>query len=100
MEEEIFSLALLEALPAKKDELLNTLRELYQLMHAKGYCRDLLCRDAARRESFVHLRWWTSAAMRAEAQIDPDVHRYWQKLPELCTISNVHESLETVFETK
>ena len=37
--------------------------------------------------------------MRAEAQHDPEVHRYWLRLPELCTIPTVYESLETVFET-
>jgi hypothetical protein len=37
--------------------------------------------------------------MRSEAQSDPEVHRYWLKLPELCTITVVYESLEKVFET-
>jgi hypothetical protein len=69
------------------------------MMHAKGYCRDVLRRDPARPDRFLHVRYWTSAETRAEAQVDPDVHRYWQKLPELCTIPTVHESLETVFES-
>jgi len=37
--------------------------------------------------------------MRAEAQADPEVHRYWLKLPELCTIPKVYESLEKAFES-
>ena len=32
-------------------------------------------------------------------QIDPDVHRYWHRLPDLCTIPTVYEDLETLFES-
>ena len=99
MAEEIVSMAVLEALPGKEDELLSKLRELYTMMHAKGYCRDTLHRDSARPDRLLHLRHWTSAEMRADAQADPEVHRYWQLLPELCTIPIVYESLEKVFES-
>ena len=100
MADEIVSLAILEALPGKEDDLLSTLRELYTLMHAKGYCRDILHRDAARPDRLLHLRLWTSPEMRAEAQADPEVHRYWLRLPELCTVPIVYESLESVFESQ
>ncbi len=99
MAEEIVSVAVLEALPGKDEELLAVLRELYTTMHAKGYCRDTLHRDAARPDRFLHLRYWTSDAMRTEAQTDPEVHRYWQMLPDLCTIPVVYESLSKVFES-
>jgi hypothetical protein len=99
MADEILSMAILEALPGKERELVATLRELYTLMNAKGYCRDSLHRDSARPDRFLHLRRWTSPAMRAEAQIDPEVHRYWLKLPELCSIPTVYESLEKEFES-
>jgi len=99
MTQEIFSLAVLEALPGKESELLTTLRELYTMMHAKGYSRDTLFRDTTRPDRFMHVRCWTSAEMRTEAQIDPEVHRYWLKLPDLCTIPVIHESVEKVFET-
>ncbi len=99
MAEEIVSMAVLEALPGKDEELLSNLRKLYTMMHAKGYCRDTLHRDAARPDRFLHLRLWTSPEMRTEAQTDPEVHRYWQLLPELCTIPIVYESLEKVFES-
>lgn len=99
MAQEIVSVAVLEALPGKEEELLTTLRELYTMMHAKGYCRDTLHRDSSRPDRFLHLRHWTSAEMRAEAQVDPEVHRYWQMLPQLCVIPVVYESLETVFES-
>ena len=99
MAEEIVSLAVMEALPGKEDELLSTLRELYTMMHAKGYCRDTLHRDTSRPDRLVHMRHWTSPEMRTEAQADPEVHRYWLKLPELCHMSFVYESLEEVFES-
>jgi quinol monooxygenase YgiN len=99
MSEEIVSVAVLEALPGKEEDLLNTLRELYTMMHRKGYCRDKLHRDTSRPDRFVHFRCWTSAETRAEAQVDPEVHRYWQMLPQLCAIPVVYETLKTVFES-
>jgi quinol monooxygenase YgiN len=99
MAEEIVSMAVLEALPGREEELLSKLRELYTMMHAKGYCRDTLHRDSSRPDRLLHIRYWTSAEMRSEAQADPEVHRYWQLLPELCTIPIVYESLEKVFES-
>lgn len=99
MSEQIVSLAVMEALPGKEEELLSMLRELYTMLYSKNYCRDSLHRDTSRPDRFVHLRRWTSAQSRAEAQADPDVHRYWLKLPELCIMAAVYETLETVFET-
>ena len=99
MAQEIFSIAVLEALPGKQEQLLATLRELYTMMHAKGYCRDTLHHDSSDPARFVHVRRWTSPELRSEAQVDPDVHRHWQMLPELCTIPIVYESLEKVFES-
>lgn len=99
MADEILSVAALEALPGREDELLATLRELYTLMHAKGYSRDSLHRDTARADRLLHLRYWTSAQMRSEAQADPDVHRYWLKLPGLCIVTVLYENLDKVFES-
>src|SRR5271165_6368868 len=86
MSEQVVSVAVLEALPGKEEELIAMLREFYAMMHKKGYCTDVLYRDADRSDRLFHLRRWTSPEHRSEAQIDPDVHRYWQQLPELCTI--------------
>jgi len=97
MSKEFYSIAMIDALPGKEDELLTTLRELYTMMHAKGYCHDWLYHDAAGR--LLHFRAWLSAEMRAEAQSDPEVHRYWLRLPELCVVTVTHESMELVFET-
>ena len=97
MAEEVMSVAILEALPGKETELAAMLHELYSMMNSKGYCQDWLYRDSDRPDRFIHLRKWKSAEMRSEAQIDPDVHRYWQQLPSLCTIPTVYENLETLF---
>lgn len=99
MSDEIVSVAVIEAFPGKEEELIAMLRELYSLMHAKGYSRDVLRRDASRHNRFVHTRFWKSEATRADAQHDPEVHHYWLRLPELCDIPVIYESLETVFET-
>jgi quinol monooxygenase YgiN len=98
MAEEVMSVAILEALPGKDTELAAILREFYAMMNTKGYCNDWLYRDSNRPDRFIHLRRWKSVETRSEAQIDPDVHRYWQQLPSLCTIPTVYENLETLFE--
>src|SRR5579863_9870566 len=99
MADEIVSVAVLEALPAKEEELLSMLREFYSMVHQKGYCRDMLYRDTARPDRLLHLRYWKSAETRAEAQVDPEVHRYWQMLPQLCLGTVLYESMETVFQS-
>jgi hypothetical protein len=99
MAEEVMSVAILEALPGKEAELAAMLRELYSMMNSKGYCEDWLYRDNDRPDRFIHFRKWKSTELRGEAQIDPDVHRYWQQLPSLCTIPTVYENLEMLFES-
>jgi quinol monooxygenase YgiN len=98
MSEPVVSVAILEALPGKEDELVAVLREFYAMMRTKGYSHDWLYRDGDRPDRLIHMRQWTSHELRSEAQIDPDVHRYWHQLPGLCTIPTVYEDLETVFE--
>ncbi len=99
MSEEVMSVAVLEPLPGKEEELVATLREFYTMMYAKAYCTDALYRDEQRPDRLFHVRRWKSAETRSEAQADPDVHRYWQKLPDLCTIPIVYEDLQTLFQS-
>ena len=54
MAEEVVSVAILEALPGKEAELAAWLRELYAMMHAKGYCNDWLYRDSDRPAVWVY----------------------------------------------
>jgi|SRR5690242_2363455 quinol monooxygenase YgiN len=98
MDKEILALAILEPFPGKEDELVEMLRELYALLFRKGYSRDTLYRDHKRPGTLVHLRRWTSSAHRDEAQQDPEVHRFWLRLPELCKLTTIHEELETLVQ--
>lgn len=98
MDNEILALAILEPHPGKEEELVEMLRELYELLFRKGYSRDRLFRDAKRPGQLVHLRYWTSEQNREEAQQDPEVHRFWLRLPELCRLTTVHEELEAVID--
>ncbi len=97
---EILALAILEPFPGKEDELVEMLRELYEMLFRKGYSRDTLYRDPNRSGTLVHLRHWTSLQSRDEAQQDPEVHKYWLRLPELCKLTAVHEELELVVKFK
>ncbi len=93
---EILALAILEPVQGKEEELVKYLQDSYSLLQRKGYSRDILYRDEGRPGSFVHLRYWKSVEARAEAQHDPEVHKYWQGLPELCAINTVYEDLQTL----
>lgn len=96
-EQQIISLTILEPFPGKEDEFIAHQREFYSLLATKGYSQDLFYRDARGTGQFVHIRVWKSEEARTEAQHDPDVHRYWMRLPELCRISTVFEELERLF---
>lgn len=100
MTNEILAFAILEPHPGKEDELVEMLRELYALLFRKGYSRDTLYRDPNRPGQLLHLRYWTSKESRAEAQQDPEVHRYWLRLPELCNLTTVHEELDMIVQFK
>ncbi len=101
MQKEILALAVLEPHVGREDDCLSLLRELYDLLKAKGYSQDLLFRDvkpeSSAKERFVHMRIWASRESRDEAMQDPEVHRYWMKLPEVCTITTVYENLERLY---
>lgn len=101
MGKEILALAVLEPHVGQEDECRILLRDFYDLLKRKGYSQDLLFRDTKSEgtagERFVHLRIWSSRETREDALQDPEVHRYWQKLPEVCTITTVYENLERIY---
>lgn len=103
MSKQILALAVLEPHLGKEQDCLNLLREFYDMLKVKNYSRDILFREGKKEESskerFVHLRIWTSNETRAEAAQDPDVHKYWMRLPEVCTITTIYESLEELYST-
>jgi hypothetical protein len=97
MKEQIISLAILEPFPGKEEEFETHQREFYTLLAQKGYSQDLFYRDAKRTGQYVHMRIWTSPESRSEAQHDPDVHRYWIGLSDLCKITTIYEELERLY---
>jgi hypothetical protein len=103
MSKQILALALLEPHLGKEEECLNLLRELYDCLKAKNYSSDILFRDTKQDPSgkakFVHMRIWTSAEMRNEAMQDPDVHKFWIKLPDVCTLTTIYETLEELYSS-
>lgn len=99
MSEPIRAMAVIEPLEGKEAELLEFLREFYNFMREKNYSRDFLYRDMKQSGRFVHMRVWSSDAARDQAQHDPEVHKFWLRLPEICSLSIIYEELETVFST-
>jgi hypothetical protein len=93
-------MAILKEHPGKEQELLAFLREFYTMMHSKQYSQDILFRDLKQTGVFVHIRIWLSDEAREAAVQDPDVHRYWMKLPELGTITTIYEELDPIFSTQ
>ena len=100
MKDLIRSMATLKAHSGRETELLAFLREFYTMMYTKQYSRDMLFRDLKQPGVLVHIRIWLSKEARSSAVNDPDVHHYWMKLPELATMTTIHEELETVFSTR
>lgn len=99
MDKGILSVAIVEPLQGKHEAALELLREFYCFMAEKGYSHDLLYRDAHNASRFVHLRIWRSASAQQEAQEDPDVHRFWMRLPEVCEISKARQNVELLFSS-
>jgi len=95
----VLSVTIVEPFENKEEAALQLLRELYSFMAKKGYSHDLLYRDPRNARRLVHLRIWKSAEAKQEAQEDPEVHRFWLKLPEVCEISNPQQNVELLFSS-
>jgi quinol monooxygenase YgiN len=94
--QEIHSVAVFDLTEGKEEECLKMLRDFYALLRRKGYSRDLLFRDAKQPRRLINVRFWRSEEDRAEAQEDPEIHRYWTRLPALLEMHEVYERLEPV----
>jgi hypothetical protein len=92
---EVMSMAIMEPFEGKDVELEQLLTSFYGMMRTKGYSRDELLRSR-KSPHFVNIRYWSSEDARHQAHEDPDVHRYWQKIAELCHMRDVYETLEPV----
>ena len=64
------------------------------IVTAKGYGRDLLCRD--RESHYVFLRYWKSEEARQAALEDPAMQRCWARLGNEIQIVKVYETLTEV----
>ena len=100
MKEPIRSMSILKPHPGMEQELIAFLIEFYSMMYAKEYSRDMLFKDLKQPETYVHVRIWFSPKARDAAMHDPDVHRYWMKLPELGDVTDIWEELEPIFSTE
>jgi hypothetical protein len=93
-------MAILKPHPGMEQEMVAFLREFYSMMNVKKYSRDMLFHDQKKSDTYVHIRLWRSLESREAAMHDPDVHRYWMKLPELGTVTEIYEDLEPIFSTE
>jgi len=94
MQREILAVAVIKAHVGKEEELVQVLRDFYSMLRTMNYSRDVLYRDGGGR--FVNLRYWASEEARDTAHEDPNVHRFWRRLSEICEIEQVYEELEQV----
>lgn len=93
---EVLSIAVVRPHEGKTEETVAVIRELYAVLERKHYSRDLLYRDLNDPRLMVNLRHWSSAQARRDAQEDPEIHRYWQRLGQLCEVVKVYEELEEI----
>jgi hypothetical protein len=100
MREPIRSMSILKPHPGMEEKLVAFLREFYSMMSAKEYSRDMLFKDLKQAGVYVHVRIWFSPQAREEAMHDSAVHRYWMRLPELGTVTEIWEELEPIFSTE
>jgi hypothetical protein len=100
MTDPIRSMAILKPHPGMEQAMVAFLREFYSMMNVKKYSRDMLFHDQKLGDTYVHIRLWRSPESREAAMHDPDVHRYWMKLPELGTVTDIYEDLEPIFSTE
>jgi len=91
MEHEILAIAIVRPNEGMEQQTLQVLHELYQVMKRKGYSRDLLYQDTTEPGCYFNLRYWSSESSRREAQEDPDVHKCWSQLGNLCVVEKVYE---------
>jgi heme-degrading monooxygenase HmoA len=99
MPNSLVSIAVLEPYEGHEEELLAVIEDLYNLMEAKGYSRNELLRSRNEPIYYINIRYWTSEQARMDAHEDPEVHRHWARLGQLCHIPRVHEMMD-IFDWK
>jgi hypothetical protein len=95
-EQEFLAIAVIRPFEGREEELLQVLQEFYVVMTQKGYSHDRLFREAAYTPRYFNFRYWTSKQARHDAYEDSDVHRYWQRLSEICEVEKIYEELNEI----
>ena len=96
MSAEILSLAFVEPLSGREAECEALLKRIGDFIARKQYGRDVLYRDQQNSGGMVLARYWHSAATRAQAQEDPEMHTFWREAGEVCRVAKVYEELTPV----
>lgn len=93
MSEEVLSLAFIEPVAGREAECEARLHEIGALVERKQYGRDAVYRDPQEPRALVLTRYWRSAETRRLAHEDPEMHRFWREMAELCRVTRVYEEL-------
>ena len=96
MRDEVLSIAFVRPEAGKEEECIAVLWDLYRALHRKNYSRDILYRDVNDPHLLVNLRYWKSPDARREAQEDPEIHRHWLRLGQICKVEQVREELQPI----
>jgi hypothetical protein len=99
MPNSLVSVAVLEPYEGQEEQVLAVIQDLYALMEAKAYSRNVLLRSRNEPVYYINIRYWASEQARLEAHEDPEVHRCWARLGQLCNIPRAHEMMD-VFDWK
>jgi hypothetical protein len=95
-DQEILAIAIIRPFEGREEELLSVLQDFYVVLARKGYSRDQLFREDAFSPRYFNFRYWKSTITRSEAYEDPDIHKYWQRLSEICEVEKIYEQLREI----
>ena len=96
MSEEILSIAFIEPIIGRETECQSQLKQVGEIIARKQYGRDVLYRDSQDPHLLVLTRYWHDAETRRHAHEDPEMHRVWRELSEVCRVTKVYEQLNEV----
>jgi len=95
-DEEFLAIAIIRPFEGREPEVIELLRDFYQVLERKGYSHDRLFRESAFSPRLFNFRYWTSPATRRAAYEDSDIHQYWQRLSEICEVDKIYEELNEI----
>jgi hypothetical protein len=94
--DEIVSLAFIEPFAGREQQCEAVLKAIGTLIESKQYGRDELYLDGQNPGAFVLARHWRTAETRRHASEDPEMHRLWREVSEVCRVTKVYEELRPV----